>query len=98
MVQRDILLMICMDLSMMGTCRPFAHMFTLAGLMCSLKAFRLNLLSPWKTSMLKPLAFYMLLTVFNYLTILSALFEMQFSAVRKVILDEFVQRKGTPYK
>ena len=81
----------------MGMCRPFAHMFTLDGLMCSLKEFRLNLLSPWKTSMLKPLDFYMLLTVFNYLTIFSALFEMQFSAVRKLILDDFVCRKGIQF-
>ena len=46
--------------------------------MCSLKAFMLKSLSPWKTSMLKPLHFYMMLTVFNYLMIFSALFEIHF--------------------
>ena len=40
--------------------------------------------------MLKPLTLYMLLNVFNSSMILSALFEVQFSAVRKVTLDDFV--------
>ena len=88
-----LLLMVCMDLSMMGMCHPFAQIYKLAGLMCYIKAFRLNSLSPQKTSMLKHLDLYMLLTVFNYLMILSVLFEVQFSDVRKVILDDFVWRK-----
>ena len=36
----------------------------------------------------------MLLTVLNYLMMLSALFEVQISDVRKLILDEFVWRKS----
>ena len=44
--------------------------------------------------MLKPLALYMLVTVFNYLMILSAIFEKKVSAVRKEIMDDFVWRKG----
>ena len=51
------------------------------------------MLSLCKTSMLNPLALYMLLTVLNYLTILSAFFGMQFSAVIKVVLNYFVWRK-----
>ena len=47
--------------------------------------------------MLKPLALYMMLNVFNSLMIFSALFENQFSAVRKVLLDEFLWRKGIPF-
>ena len=43
--------------------------------MYSLKSFSLKSLSPWNTSMLKPLYLYMLVTVFNYLMILSVLFE-----------------------
>ena len=39
----------------------------------------------------------MLLTVFNYLMIFSALFEMQSSNVRKVILDDFVWSKVIPF-
>ena len=89
--------MVCMDLLMMGIFHPFAQMFKLADLMCSLKAFRLNSLYPWKMSMFKPLDLYMLLNVFNYLMMLSALFEVQFNAVRKVILVEFVWRKGIPF-
>ena len=46
--------------------------------MGSLKAFRLNLLSPRNTYMLKSLALYMLVNVFNCLMILSELFEIQF--------------------
>ena len=55
--------------------------------MSSLKAFRLNLLYQRKTSMLKPLDLHVLLTVFNFLIMISTHFEVQFSAVRKVILD-----------
>ena len=62
--------------------------------MCSLKAFGLNSLSPRKTFILKPLALYMTLTMFNYLIMLSALFKMKFYAVRKVFLGDFVWRKG----
>ena len=62
--------------------------------MCSIKSFRLNSLSLWKMSMLKTLALYMLLTVINYLMMLSALFEVKFSAVSEVILDDFVWMKG----
>ena len=58
--------------------------------MGSLKAFRLNLLSPRNTYMLKSLALYMLVNVFNCLMILSELFEIQFFTVRKVILDCWV--------
>ena len=83
MVQRTPFLMDFMDLSMMGMCRPFAQMFKLAGLMFSLKTFRSNSFYPWKMSMLKPLDLYMMLSVFNYLIILSALFEVKISAVRK---------------
>ena len=58
--------------------------------MCSIKVFGLNSLSPRKTFILKPLALYMTLTMFNYLIMLSALFEMKFYDVRKVILGDFV--------
>ena len=97
MVQRDPCLVVYMDLLMMVMCHPFAQMFKLPVLMCSLKAFRLNLLSLWKTSNLGPLALYILLTVFNYLMMFSVLFEVQLSTVRKLILDEFVWRKGIPF-
>ena len=93
-VQRAPCLVVCMDHLMIGTCLPFAHMFNLSWMMCYLKALKFNLLSPWTKSMLKPLAFYMLVTVFIFLMILSVLFEIQISAVRKLILDEFVWRKG----
>ena len=43
--------------------------------------------------MLKLIALYMLLNMFNYVIILSALFEIQSSAVRKVILDYFLWSK-----
>ena len=82
---------------MMGICCAFAHMFKLYGLMCSIKEFRLNSLSPWETSMLKPIDLCMLLTVFNSLMMLSALIEVKFSVVRKVILDYFLWRKGIPF-
>ena len=39
----------------------------------------------------------MLLTVFNYLMMMSTLFEVQFYAVRKVIFDDFVWGKGIPF-
>ena len=80
----------------MGMCLPFSNMFKLAGLVFSLKAFRLNSLSLCKRSILKPLSLYMLLTVLNSLMMLSALFEVKFSAVSKVILDYFVWRKCIP--
>ena len=47
--------------------------------------------------MLKPLALYVLLTVFNYLMMLSALFQVKLSAIIKVILYEFVWRKGITF-
>ena len=47
--------------------------------------------------MLKPLALYMLLTLFDSLMMLSELFEVNFSAVSKFILDDFVWSKGTPF-
>ena len=96
-MQHNPFLMVCLDLSMMIMCRPFAHIFKLSGLMCSLKAFMLNLFSPCKTPTLNRLALYIFLNVFNYLMILSVLFDIQFSAARKVILDEFVWRKGIPF-
>ena len=80
----------------MGMCGQFAHMFKLAILMCSLKAFQLKSLSFWKISTIKPIALYILFTVLNYLMVFSALFEVQFSAVRKVVLDTFVWRKIIP--
>ena len=46
MVKRAHFLIDYIDLLMMGMCRTFAQMFKLAGLMFSLKAFRLNSLSP----------------------------------------------------
>ena len=79
---------------MMGICHPFAQMFKFSGLMWSLKAFILNFLSPLYKFMLKPLDFYMLVTVWIYLVILFVLFEIPFSSVRKVILDDFVCSKG----
>ena len=74
-----------MNLLIMGMRHPFAQMFKIAGLIFYLKAFWLNFLSPRKTSMLKPLALYMMLTVFNSLMMLSAIFEVKFSTVIKVI-------------
>ena len=47
--------------------------------------------------MLKPIAFYMLVTVFNSLMVFSVLFEVQSYDVSKVILDDFVWRKGIPF-
>ena len=44
--------------------------------------------------MLKTLSLYILLTVFNSLVIFSALFEVQFTAVRTMILGNFLWRKG----
>ena len=41
-MQRDIFLMVLMNISMMGMCRPCVHMFKLSGLIFSLKAFILN--------------------------------------------------------
>ena len=96
-VQWSPCLMFCMDLMMMWMYHPFEHMFKIAGLICSLKAFKVNLLSPRNTSMYKPLDLYMLVTVFNSLMILSLLFEMKISAVRKVILDDFVRTKFIPF-
>ena len=55
-VQRATCLMVCMELLMMGMCRTFVHRFKLSGLWCSLKAFMLKSLSPWKTYMLNTLA------------------------------------------
>ena len=46
-VQHGTWLMVWMDLSAMGICRPFTHMFKLSGLMFLLKAFILNSLSLW---------------------------------------------------
>ena len=71
----------------------FAYMFKLSGLMSSLKRSRLNLLSMWNISILKPLVLYMLMIFFNSLMVLSALFEIHFFAVTKVILDVFVWSK-----
>ena len=45
-VQRALFLMVCMDLSIMEMCRPFVQMFKRYGMMCSLKAFMSNRLSP----------------------------------------------------
>ena len=50
-----------------------------------------------ENSMLKHPDLYMMLTVINYLMILSALFEMQFYTLRKAILDDFVWIKGIPF-
>ena len=75
-VQRSPSFMVCMELSKIEMCFPFAQMFKLADLMCSFNAFRLKSLSPWNTSMLKPLALYMLVIFFNCFMILSALFEI----------------------
>ena len=47
--------------------------------------------------MFKPLAMYMLSTMLDSLMMLFTLFEVQFYAGRKVILDEFVWRKGIPF-
>ena len=77
-VQRCPCLMVCMDISIMGMCRPFAQMFKLSVLISSLKVFRLNSLYPWNGSMLNLIALYMLVTVLNSLMILSVIFEMQF--------------------
>ena len=54
-VKRAPCLMVCMDHSMMGMCRPFAQIFKLAGLMFSFNTFMLKSLSPWYISMLKHL-------------------------------------------
>ena len=89
-MQRAPCSMFCMELSMMVMCLPFAQMFKLSGVMCSIKVFMLNYLSPCNTSMLKPFSLYMLLTVFNSLMIFSALFEIKFSDAREVILHKFV--------
>ena len=47
--------------------------------------------------MLNPLAFYMFMTVWIYLMISYALLELYFYDVRKVIMDDFVCRKGMPF-
>ena len=73
-VQRAPCLMVRMDISMMGMCRTFAHMFKLAGLVFSLKEFIMNSLSPLYTFMFKPLHLYMLVTVCSSLIILSVFF------------------------
>ena len=44
--------------------------------------------------MLKPLALYMLGDVWSYLVIFYAILEVNFSYIRKVVLDEFVCREG----
>ena len=93
-VQCAHLLMVFMYISMMVMCRPFAHMFKIYGLMCSLKVFMLNLLSLWYAYMLKPLALYRLMNVWSSLMMLYALFEIKVSAVRKVILDDFYVEKA----
>ena len=67
-----------MELLIIVMFRPFAQMFNLAELVCSLKAFRLNLFSPRETDMLNCLALYMRLIFFNSLMILFAFFELQF--------------------
>ena len=41
-MKRAPLFMVCMELSMMVMCCPFAHMFKLAGLVFSIKVFRFN--------------------------------------------------------
>ena len=46
---------------------------------------------------MKPLDLYMLVTVWSYLMISYALLEVKFSGVMKVILDNFVCRKGIPF-
>ena len=63
---------------MMVTCHPFAQILKLSGLMCFLKVFKLNLFSPWNTSILKLLYFYMLVTVLTSLKTLSVLFKYNF--------------------
>ena len=96
-VQRATCLMDCMDLLMMVICCTFSQMFKIDGLVISLKTFRLNLLCSYKTSMLKPLSLYMLLTVLNYLMMLYALFEVKFYDVIRVILYDIVWIKGIPF-
>ena len=53
----------------MGMGCHFANIFKLSGLINFLKAFSLNFLFSWKTSMLKTLALYVLLNMFKYLMI-----------------------------
>ena len=62
---------------MMVTCRPFSQMFKLAVLVCSLKSFMLNFLSPLYKSKLKPFYLYMLVTFWSSLMILYILFEIK---------------------
>ena len=78
-------LMVCMDILIMGTCSAFVHRFKPAGMMCSLKSFMLNLFSPLYTNVLKPLSFYMLVTVWSSLVILSGISEIKFSTVSQMI-------------
>ena len=47
--------------------------------------------------MFKPFDLNMLVTVWSSWMILSTIIEIQISAVRKVILDDFVCRKGIPF-
>ena len=95
-VQSTHFLMVCMELLLMWMCR-FLHMLKLNVLMCSLKSFRVNLLSMWNMSKLKPIALYMLMNTLNYFMILYALFEIKFSGARKGIMDEFLWRKDIPF-
>ena len=79
--------MVYMGLSIMLVWRPFAQTFKISGLISYLKLFGLNSFSPLKTSVLKPLVLYMLLTAFNFLILFSAIFQVQFADVKKMILD-----------
>ena len=79
---------------MVGMCRPCENIFKLDVLIFSLKAFIFNSISPWHTFMLKPLDFYILLTVWSSWMTFSVLLKIHFSPVRKVILDDFVCRRG----
>ena len=77
-VQRAPYLIVFMNISIMGMYHPFLQMFKLAFLRWSLKAYMLNSLSIWYTYMLKPLGFYMLVTVWSSFIIFFVLFEILF--------------------
>ena len=78
----------------MEICHSFAKMFKLAGMMCSLKAFKLNSLYLWKKVYFETSCLVHDVDCVQLFDDFSALFEVQYSVVRKVILNDFVWRKG----
>ena len=86
-----------MDLLAMGQCSSAAYMWKISGLSFSMSDLILNSLSPYMVVTLKPLFWYMFMTVCRPCSMLVVLRVLPDCTVRKFISDDFVCRKGKEF-